>query len=65
MTKDEVAVQIVNVLLESGLSFNDQVKAISMARVTIQPRASKTDWRSKAKPILKPKEQKKREEQKQ
>ena len=37
------------------------VKAISMARVAIQPRASESDWRAKAKPILKPKDLKKKE----
>lgn len=57
MTKNEtVAEQIVAVLRESGLDYDNQVKAISIARVKIQPRASEQDWRSKAKPILRPKD---------
>jgi len=57
MSKNEtVAEQLVEVLRGSGLGFDDQVKAISMARVAIQPRASEGDWRGKSKPILKPKE---------
>ena len=56
MSNQDVANAIVEVLRDSGLGFNDQVKAISMARVAIQPRASEGDWRGKSKPILKPKE---------
>ena len=54
MTNQEAADAIVEVLNGSGLGFDDQVKAISMARVAIQPRASQTDWRLKAKPIERP-----------
>lgn len=57
--KEAVAARIVDLLIDSGLGFDDQVKAISMARVAIQPRASEGDWRAKAKPILKkPRDQK-------
>jgi hypothetical protein len=58
--RDDVALKIATLLIDSGLSFDDQVKAISMARVAIQPRMSETDWRSKSKPILKPKEKTKK-----
>lgn len=61
MSNQEVADAIVVVLKDSGLGFDDQVKAIAMARVAIQPRMSQRDWRSLAKPILKPKEKKKSE----
>lgn len=61
-SKQKVASEIVTLLCESGLSFEDQVKAISMARVAIQPRASEQDWRTKAKPILRPKEKKAKEQ---
>lgn len=53
-TKEEVCEQIISLLLESGLNFDDQVKAISMARVGIQPRASQGNWREKAKIIERP-----------
>ena len=62
MNKQETADAIVEVLNGSGLGFDDQVKAISMARVAIQPRMSQTDWRAKSKPILKPKEKGKKVE---
>lgn len=55
-TKEAVAAQLVEVLKASGLAFDDQAKAISMARAAIQPRASQQDWRAKAKPIVKPKD---------
>lgn len=61
VSKQELANEIVATLRESGLSFEDQVKAISMARTAIQPRMSDGDWRSKAKAILKPKEKKAKE----
>lgn len=56
MSNQETADAMVAILVRSGLGFNDQVKALSMARVAIQPRMSQGDWRGKAKPILKPKE---------
>ena len=56
MTNQEAADAIVEILERSGLGFDDQVKAIAMARVAIHPRMSQGDWRGKAKPILKPKE---------
>jgi hypothetical protein len=62
MTKEALVHQIVVALKQSGLGYDDQVKAISMARVAIQPRASEGDWRVKAKPILKPKEKGKKVE---
>jgi len=54
MSKETVSEAIVGLLRESGLSFDDQVKAIAMARVAIQPRASDGDWRGKAKMIERP-----------
>lgn len=54
MTKEALARQITVALQQSGLGYDDQVKAISMARVAIQPRASQGDWRSKAKVIERP-----------
>lgn len=62
MTNQQAADEIVAILRHSGLGFDDQVKAISMARVAIQPRMSQGDWRSKSKPILKPKEKGKKVE---
>jgi hypothetical protein len=52
---EQIADEIVAVLKDSGLGYDDQVKAISIARVKIQPRAE--NWREKSKPILRPKEQ--------
>ena len=54
MTKEALAHQIVVALQQSGLGYDDQVKAISMARVAIQPRASEGDWRGKSKVIERP-----------
>jgi len=54
MSKDELSNSIVELLRGSGLGFDDQVKAIAMARVAIQPRASEGDWRGKAKMIERP-----------
>lgn len=60
MSKNDLRDAIIQLLAASGLSFDDQIKAISEARVSIQPRASQRDWRADAKPILKPKEKKER-----
>lgn len=62
MTNQQTADAIVEVLRVSGLGYDDQVKAIGMARVAIQPRMSQTGWRAKLKPILKPKEKGKKVE---
>lgn len=59
MTKEVVAKHIVEILEGSGLGYDDQVKAISMARVGIQPRAGIDAWRSGRKPIAKPGEKRK------
>lgn len=59
MTKNELSEAIVSLLRESGLSKDDQIKAISMARVAIQPRRSWEEVKATAKPILKPSERKK------
>ena len=53
-TNQAVCDEIVAVLKASGLGFDDQGKALAMALVAIQPRASQSDWRSKAKPIERP-----------
>lgn len=59
MSKTELRDGIIALLRQSGLTFDDQVKAISEARTAIQPRLSETDWRAKSKPIPKPGERKK------
>lgn len=58
MTKNEVTKAIITLLEDSGLSFDEKVKVIAEARVSFQPRASETDWRAKAKPLLRPKDKK-------
>lgn len=56
MSKNELRDQIIALLADSGLEFREKVKAMTEARVAIQPRASESDWRKKAQPILKPKD---------
>jgi hypothetical protein len=58
MTKAEVAFQIGELLKSSGLGYDDQVKAISMARVALQPRVGLEEWRNSRKPLTKPGEKK-------
>ncbi len=53
MTKQELAYQIGELLKSSGLGYDDQVKAISMARVSLQPRVGLEEWRNSRKPIPK------------
>lgn len=62
MTKEQTKDKLVEVLQSSGLCYDDQIRAISMARVAIQPRQA--DWRIDAKPILKHKDRVKLKEQK-
>jgi hypothetical protein len=55
MTKnEEVAMQIVSLLKDSGLAYDDQVKAISIARVKIQPVKTWEQVKSESKMIERP-----------
>ncbi len=54
MKKEEVADKITELLRESGLGLDDQIKAISMARAALMPRAGIDEWRDSRKPLTKP-----------